>query len=244
MLIRSGDAQRPTLDLRCPKGEEGRTGTRREGPESHTGASVNLRRPNTDYPPNERRMMRTPSFSRPLGISRLRIFDAAERCWKGDGRGSEQSGSLRAQLAAKNPKSAGPLTMLGMGLELQNKRDEASKQYEQALRLDSQAAVAANNLASYYADNAQRLDITLDLAQTAVRQLPDHAPTVDTLGWACFMRALPALALEPFRHATQLDPKSSLFQDHLGLAYAKSGDKFEQRGPDQSAQPRVRFSRS
>jgi len=139
-----------------------------------------------------------------------------------------QLDSARAQfeqLATRNPKAAGPRTMLGMVLELQNKRDDASKQYEEALRLDSNAAVAANNLATYYADNGQRLDVALDLAQTAVRQLPDHASALDTLGWVYLKRDLPALALELFRRATQLEPKTAVFEYHLGLAYAKSGDK-------------------
>jgi Tfp pilus assembly protein PilF len=115
--------------------------------------------------------------------------------------------------------------MLGMVFELQNKRDAASKEYEEALRLDSKAAVAANNLATYYADNGERLDVALELAQTAVRELPDHAAAADTLGWVYVKRDLPALALEPLRRATQMDPKSAIFQYHLGLAYAKSGDK-------------------
>jgi tetratricopeptide (TPR) repeat protein len=139
-----------------------------------------------------------------------------------------QLDSARAQfeqLSKRNPTAAGPRTMLGMVLELQNKRDAASKEYEEALRLDSKAAVAANNLATYYADNGERLDIALELAQTAVRELPEHASAADTLGWVYIKRDLPALALEPLRRATQMDPKNAIFQYHLGLAYAKSGDK-------------------
>ena len=64
-----------------------------------------------------------------------------------------------------------------------------------------------------------------ELAQTAVRQLPDHASASDTLGWVYFKSDLPALALEPFRRATQMDPTNAVFQYHLGLAYAKTGDK-------------------
>ena len=129
------------------------------------------------------------------------------------------------QLAAKSPTGAGPRTMLGMVLELQSKRDAASKQYEEALRIDPNAAVAANNLATYYADNGQQLDVALNLAQTAVRQLPEHASAADTLGWVYIKRDLPALAVEPLRRATEMDPKNPTFQYHLGLAYAKTGDK-------------------
>ncbi len=156
--------------------------------------------------------------------SNLQAYQMMGRLLVGQG----QLDSARAQfeqLAKRNPTAAGPRTMLGMVLEMQNKRDAASKEYEEALRLDPNAAVAANNLATYYADNGQRLNVALELAQTAVRQLPDHASAADTLGWVYFKSDLPALAQEPFRRATQMDPTNAIFQYHLGLAYAKSGDK-------------------
>jgi len=156
--------------------------------------------------------------------SNLRAYEMLGRLLAAQGQ-LDSARSQFEQLAAKNPTGAGPRTMLGMVLELQHKRDAASKQYEEALRLDSNAAVAANNLATYYADNGERLDIALDLAQTAVRQLPEHGSAADTLGWVYIKRELPALAVEPLRRATQIDPKNPTFQYHLGLAYAKSGDK-------------------
>ena len=48
--------------------------------------------------------------------------------------------------------SAASRTLLGMILEMQNKPEEARKQYEEAPALDPRAAVAANNLASQQAE--------------------------------------------------------------------------------------------
>ena len=57
--------------------------------------------------------------------------------------------------------------MVGTLLHLQNKIDDAKKQYEKALSIDSQAPVASNNLAQLYSDKNENLDVALQLAKTA-----------------------------------------------------------------------------
>ena len=62
--------------------------------------------------------------------------------------------------------------MIGVILEVQNKKDEAIKRYERALAIDPQAPVAANNLAWEYAERGGNLDVALRLAQVAVSKGP------------------------------------------------------------------------
>jgi Flp pilus assembly protein TadD len=120
-------------------------------------------------------------------------------------------------------------TALGIVLEIQQHRGDAKKQYEDALSLNPNAGVAANNLASIYADTNERLDMALELAQTAVRQMPEVGAASDTLGWVHFKRNTPWLAVSPLRRAAQLEPNNPLYQYHLGLSYEKMGDKINAR---------------
>ena len=112
---------------------------------------------------------------------------------------------------------------------MQGKRNEARAQYEQALQIDQNSAVAANNLASLYADTGERLDAALQLAQTAVRQMPDNASAADTLGWVFYKQGQAKLATAPFERATEREPSNPVFHYHLGLAHVKTGDKVRAR---------------
>src|SRR6185295_18219927 len=87
------------------------------------------------------------------------------------------------------------------------------------------AAVAANNLAWIYAEEGQNLDVALQLAQTAKAQLPERPEVNDTLGWVYYKKGLATLAIPAFRDSVEKAPKSAVYQYHLGLAYAKAGDK-------------------
>ena len=93
------------------------------------------------------------------------------------------------------------------------------------LEIDPRAAVAANNLAWIYAQDGGNLDIALQLAQTAKSQLPDQPEFNDTLGWIYYKKDLATLAIPPLQQSVEKDPKNPVYHYHLGLAYAKSGDK-------------------
>jgi tetratricopeptide (TPR) repeat protein len=117
------------------------------------------------------------------------------------------------------------ITFLGMLSQLQNNAAEARRHYERALQIDPQAAVAANNLASMYAENGENLDVALQLAQTATAQLPDHALATDTLGWVYYKKGLGTLAVTTLQEAAKQDPANPIIQYHLGLAYLETGAK-------------------
>ena len=129
------------------------------------------------------------------------------------------------QMAAKNPRDVAAQTMVGMLYEAENNRAEARKRYEQIVNSDPRAAIAANNLAWIYADSDGNLDIALQLAQSAKSQLPDMPEINDTLGWIYYKKNLPALAIPPLQQAVDKDPKNAGYLVHLGLSYAKAGNK-------------------
>ena len=69
------------------------------------------------------------------------------------------------------------------------------------------------------------LDMALQLAQTAKAALPNRPEVNDTLGWIYYRKGLTALAISSLKQSVASDPKEPTYQYHLGLAYAKNGDK-------------------
>ena len=127
-------------------------------------------------------------------------------------------------LSKRQPRPVQAHTVVGVILEAQNKPQEARKHYEQALALDPDMPVAANNLAWMYAETGENLDMALQLAQTATRRLPNNPAIQDTLGWIYYKKGLATLAIAPFQKSIELDPKNPVFHFHLGLAHLKNGD--------------------
>jgi tetratricopeptide (TPR) repeat protein len=132
-------------------------------------------------------------------------------------------------IVAKQPEAIGAATMIGMIHEMQGQKDEARRQYEKVVHLDSNAGVASNNLAYMYAEDGGNLDVALQLAQTAKSRMPNRHEVSDTLGWVYYKKDLATLAVSPLRDAVEKDPANPLYQYHLGLAYAKTGDRRKAR---------------
>jgi tetratricopeptide (TPR) repeat protein len=132
-------------------------------------------------------------------------------------------------LAKRQPRPVQAHTMVGSLLEAQNKPQEASKHYEQALAIDPEMPVAANNLAWIYTETGGNLDVALELAQRAARRMPDHPAVQDTLGWIYYKKGLASLAVPAFLKSVEGDPRNPAFQFHLGLAYAKAGEASKAR---------------
>jgi tetratricopeptide (TPR) repeat protein len=126
---------------------------------------------------------------------------------------------------AKEPKALGAATMIGMIYEMQGRKSEAKRQYEKVVQLDANAGVASNNLAWMYAEDGGNLDLALQLAQTAKSKMPDRPEVSDTLGWVYYKKDLATLAVPALREAVEKDPQNPQYQYHLGLAYAKTGDR-------------------
>lgn len=115
--------------------------------------------------------------------------------------------------------------MVGMLYQMQGHTADAQKAFERVIQIDPRAAVAANNLAWIYGENGGNLDEALQLAQTAKAVLPEQPEVDDTLGWIYYKKDLLPLAVAALKLSVDHDPRNHLAQFHLGMAYAKSGDK-------------------
>jgi len=125
----------------------------------------------------------------------------------------------------RDPSAVGARTMVGMLFEAQGRRDEARKSYEATVNGTENAPVAANNLAFIYAEQGVNLDVALHLATSAKQRLPDDPSVDDTIGWIYYKKDLPLLAVRPFGDSLRKRPGAAVVLYHLGMAYAKLGDK-------------------
>jgi tetratricopeptide (TPR) repeat protein len=138
-------------------------------------------------------------------------------------------------LSKKQAKPVGALTMTGMILVQQGKKDLAKKRYEEVLALDGSAAVAGNNLAWILADSGEDLDRALDLAKAAVAAVPDKPEMMDTLGWVYYKKQQPLMAIPQFQRSSELNPTNGVYHYHLGLAHNMAGDSARARSAFQQA---------
>jgi tetratricopeptide (TPR) repeat protein len=128
-------------------------------------------------------------------------------------------------LAARSPSAAtGAKTLIGMLNESLNDRSGARAVYEQVVREDPRAAVAANNLAWIYADEG-KLDDALRLATGAREAMGRRPEAEDTLGWVYLQKGLPSQALASFERARERAPERAVYHYHVGLAQLKIGDQ-------------------
>jgi Flp pilus assembly protein TadD len=100
--------------------------------------------------------------------------------------------------------------------------------HQQALDIDPNLVVAANNLARLHAQQSGMIESALRLAQTAVANAPDDPTVNDTLGWIYLQKDLGALAVSSFRVCVEKAPANPVYQYHLGLAYSRTEDPTRQ----------------
>jgi Flp pilus assembly protein TadD len=132
----------------------------------------------------------------------------------------------------RDPSDVSARTMVGLLLEAQGNRDEARKSYGATVDIPENAPIAANNLAFIYAEQGTNLDIALQLATAAKQRLPNDPSVDDTIGWIYYKKNLPSLAVRPLEDSLKklMDPRDRAeVSYHLGLAYAKLGDKAKAR---------------
>jgi cellulose synthase operon protein C len=91
------------------------------------------------------------------------------------------------------------------------------------LEIQPDNPLASNNLAYVILQQGGNVDVAFAMAQTARQKLPDNPNAADTLGWAFYHKRVYTSAINLFKEAVKRDPDNALFNYHLGLAYAKSG---------------------
>ena len=132
-------------------------------------------------------------------------------------------------IVEREPTSIGARTMVGILLEMQGKREQAKKSYEVTVNGTENAPFAANNLAFIYAEQGTNLDVALRLATSAKQGLPDDPSVDDTLGWIYYKKDMPSLAVRPLLDSLRKRPDAAEVVYHLGMTYAKLGDKVKAR---------------
>jgi len=126
-------------------------------------------------------------------------------------------------LARRRPDLVAPHVLMGPIYEQLGKREEAKEAYRRALALEPRSVLASNNLAFLYAQDNERLDEALELAQQA-KSISKTPGVADTLGWVFYRKGLHQQAVDAFKEAYARSPKDTTFQYHLGMAYSKTGE--------------------
>ncbi|MGD0791696.1 MAG: tetratricopeptide repeat protein [Terriglobales bacterium] len=125
--------------------------------------------------------------------------------------------------AKTNPKEIIFYLLAGGIYESKQDWEHAKQQYQKVLEIQPENPLASNNLAYVMLQQGGNVDVAFAMAQTARRQLPDNANSADTLGWAFYHKHVYTSAINLFKEAVKKEPNNALFNYHLGLAYAKSG---------------------
>jgi Flp pilus assembly protein TadD len=105
--------------------------------------------------------------------------------------------------------------------ELQGDWQKAETLYQKALSIQSDDAMAANNLAYLMLEHGGDVNVALTLAQTARRGLQGMPNSADTLGWAYYHNGSFPAAAPLLEEAVRQAPSNSTYLYHLGLIYAK-----------------------
>lgn len=145
-------------------------------------------------------------------------------------RAAGKSGEAEARLLAWHKASpAEPVVALYLSeLYMAGKQYKlAAELLRQQLSLHPTSALALNNLAwTYQQDKDPR---ALETAELALKQAPDNASVIDTVGWLLTERGDTARALPLLHKAVGLAPQSTELRYHLAVALHKSGDKLGAR---------------
>src|SRR5262249_23040552 len=118
---------------------------------------------------------------------------------------------------------------IGVILEVQHKPDEAKARYRQALTIDPDATVAANNLAWLYMDREDDLDQALTLAKRVQQRLKDDPKVNDTLGWVYYKKHMVYQAIPYLQQGVAGDQNNAAHHFHLGMAHLAGGDRASAR---------------
>jgi tetratricopeptide (TPR) repeat protein len=129
------------------------------------------------------------------------------------------------EAAAIQPKAAPIRALIGSVYLQKGDLEQARKNLEQAMTLDSNFAIAANNLAWIYAKQGKNLDVALSLAQKAKQLLPDQISVSDTLAWIYYQKSDYALAIPLLEECVEKAPQEATFRYHLGMVLIASGEK-------------------
>ena len=129
------------------------------------------------------------------------------------------------KMAKLDANSLPASTMLGLLYSAQSNVTEAEKWYERAVEISPRgAAAASNNLAWMYGERGGNLDAATRLAQFAQSQAPEQPQFNDTLGWIYYKRNMITQAINALQIAVDMVPDNPVYQFHIGMALARTGN--------------------
>ena len=130
-----------------------------------------------------------------------------------------------AEALKRRPKDLGAQMLEGIIYDRKGDVPSAIKAYEKALAINPRFALAANNLAYLYSEHGGDQNRALTLAELAKEMAPDEPNISDTLGWILYKRGVYQRALALLKESARKLPDNVEVQYHLGMTYAKLGDK-------------------
>lgn len=133
------------------------------------------------------------------------------------------------------PDNAALATNLGQLYDEAGRPDLARKNYETAIRIDPNSALALNNLAYLLTESNGDLNQAQTYAERAKRALPNMDEVTDTLGWIMLKKNLTDGALESFRTVVTKAPQNPTFHYHYAMALNQKGDRETARKECQAA---------
>jgi putative PEP-CTERM system TPR-repeat lipoprotein len=127
----------------------------------------------------------------------------------------------------QHPKDAVVRTYAAEYYTSSNRNRDAIVQYEEALKLTPESALALNNLAGLY--QREKDGRALATAEKALKLAPEHPGVQDTLGWILLEQGQLPRAVELLGKAAAKVPKAGPIRYHYGAALARVGKKAEAR---------------
>ena len=147
---------------------------------------------------------------------------------------ADQALALYQQSIKDHPGEVGFYILSGELFEAKQDWDHAKAMYQQALNIQPDNPLAANNLAYVMLQQGGNVDLALDMAEKARRGMPDSPNAADTLGWAYYQKGVYHSAIDLFQESLRLSDKIGAADDptvhyHLGLAYQKTNQPAQAR---------------
>jgi tetratricopeptide (TPR) repeat protein len=138
--------------------------------------------------------------------------------------------SLYRSAIRLNPGNLQPYVKMARSYNLFGQTKQAIETYENLLKIQPDYAPALNNLAYLYWKTGQNSDRARDLAEQALKLMPDQPQIFDTLGCIHLDRGASAMAEGYLEKAFQMAPENPVFRLHLAIARKQQGRLSEAKG--------------
>lgn len=131
---------------------------------------------------------------------------------------------LLERAVAARPEEVSDLYRLAIVYHQAGRRDESEQALRRVLEIDPDNSGALNDLGYLLAEDGRDLEAARRMTERAVRQEPDNAAYVDSLGWALFRLGRLDEAQKYLERAARLRPDDPEILEHLGDVYRARGD--------------------